>query len=353
MRPFAIASLGLCAVLTVSGCEKPAAPAQYPPGQYDPGNPGQLNPGQFNQGQMNPGQLNPGPMNPPPQAIPQGPPVPNDPVSDVDLTWLRAAAGGVLSELVAALPQEARTKVQGVPFITDPAVGEVNAYAACDERHMPLMAMTDGILQIEAYIAQMRATDEVFGTQKLDGYLRYVAQNQRPKQPIVAPPPGFVDPMQHVDYRKVVRQHQLVEEQMAFVLGHELAHHHLGHTGCAVGESGDRKVTLADLLRLGQRIVPIANQPNEVSADVAGVNNLLSAGARRQGYHWTEGGALLTLDFFSRLDKLTTESLIFAFESSHPNPALRVPFVNQAAQNWRRNGGAGWQQQPMPQQPMR
>ncbi|APR77761.1 Hypothetical protein A7982_03108 [Minicystis rosea] len=341
MRPLALVSFGLATVMFLAGCERNAAPAQY---SMDPGqpNPGQLNPGQFTQGQGYPG-LPPGP--PPPPVIPPGPPVANDPINNIDMTWLRAAAGGVLSELTAALPPEAQAKVQGVPFITDPTVGEVNAYAACNREHMPLMAMTDGILQIEAYIAQMRATDEVFGTQKLDAYLQYLAQNQKPKQPIVTPPPGLVDPVQHADYRKVIRQHHLLEEQMAFVLGHELAHHHLGHTGCAVGESGDRKVTVGDLFRMGQRIVPFANQPNEVAADVAGVTNLLTAGARRQGYHWTETGALLTLDFFSRLDKLTAEKLFLSFADSHPNPAVRVPFVNQAAANWRRNGGA--QAQPL------
>ena len=342
MRPLALVSLGLVTAVFLAGCERHAAPAQYP---TDPGqpNPGQLNPGQFTQGQAYPG-VPPGP--PPPPVLPPGPPVANDPINNLDMPWLRAAARGVLSELTAALPPEAQAKVAGIPFVTDPTVGEVNAYAACDREHMPHMAMTDGILQIEAYIAQMRAIDEVFGTQKLDGYLQYVAQNQKPKQPIVAPPPGFVDPVQHSDYRKVIRQHHLLEEQMAFVLGHELAHHHLGHTGCAMGESGDRKVTPMDLIRLGQRIVPIANQPNEVAADIAGVNNLLTAGARRQGYHWTERGALLTLDFFSRLDKLTTESLFLSFANSHPNPALRVPFVNEAAASWRRNGGQG-QAQPM------
>src|SRR5262249_41748694 len=161
--------------------------------------------------------------------------------------------------------------------------------------------------------------------QKLDLYLQVLARDQRPHQAIVTPPAGLVDPVQHADYRKVVRQHQLFEEQLAFVLGHELAHHHLGHTGRANGPSGHRSGTRGDLGRLISRVLPLANQPNEVAADVAGINTLLTAGSRRQTFRWTEEGALLTLQFFSRLDQLTPQSIVFGFGSSHPNPALRVP----------------------------
>lgn len=358
MRPSASLSLTLVAALGIAACHP--APAEYPqgnppgqmgPGQMGPGpwNPGGQNPGQWTGPGQNPGQWT-GPQvgPPPPPPIPMGPPVMQDPISNVDLTWLRATAGGVLNELVTALPPAAQAKVQGIPFVTDPAEGEVNAYAACDEQRMPSMAMTDGILQIEAYIAQMRATDEIFGTQKLDAYLNYVVQNQKPKQPIVAPPPGMIDPAQHTDYRKVVRQHQLLEEQMAFVLGHELAHHYLGHTGCANGRSGARKADWTDILRKAQRVVPIVNQPNELAADIAGVNNLLTAGSRRQGYHWTEAGAILTLDFFARLDKPAPGSLALAVLSSHPNPAHRIPGVQNSAAEWRRTGGVGYQPMVLP-----
>ena len=283
-----------------------------------------------------------------PNVIPGGFPAPNDPINLVDLTYLRANAAQVMVELVAALPPAAQAKVQGIPLTSDPSPGEVNAYAGCDDQGLPLMAITDGLLQIEAYISQFKATDEIFGTRKLDSYLQYMAQNQKPNQPIVAPPPGLVDPTQNADARKVTRQHQLMEEQLGFVLGHELGHHHLGHTGCANGQSGSRGVTSQDLGRALSRAVPLFNQPNEIAADVAGTNNVLSAGARRQGYHWNEEGALMTLDFFARLDQLTPGALIFGFTNSHPNPVFRRPFVVQAANSWRSTGGTGWQFPTLP-----
>lgn len=274
--------------------------------------------------------------------------MPYDPINTLDTAWLRATAASVLAELIAALPADSQAKVQGVPFVPDAKVGEINAYAACNEEHMPLMAITDGLLQIEAYVAQFRATDELFGTQKLDTYLKLVATSQKPGEPIVGPAPGLVDPAQNADPRKVTRQHQLFEEQVSFVLGHELGHHHLGHTGCATGQSGDRNVNVADLGRILARVVPVMNQPNEVAADIAGINNLLTAGARRPNYHWNEEGALLTLAFFSRLDELTATAIALSFKNSHPNPALRVPVVKQAASTWRSSGGIGWQPPTLP-----
>jgi hypothetical protein len=365
-----VASLTLGLAFALAGCEQPAAPAAqypqgYPPGQLPPGqlppSPGLYPPGQFGpqggyappQGGYAPGYpqggyAQPGQPAPVPQAIPPGPPVLSDPVNDVNMAWLRAAAAGVLNELVAALPPASRARVQGIPFVPDQAVGDVNAYAACNRDNQPLMSITDGLLQIEAYVAQLRATDEVFGTQKLDAYLQYLVQNQKPRQPIVAPPPGLVEPAQHTDYRKVVREHQLLEEQMAFVMGHELAHHHLGHTGCAIGQSGNRQVTTVDLIRLGQQIVPFANQINETSADDAGVWTLLTAGARRQGHHWTEQGAILTLEFFARLDGQRGD-VFDVLLSSHPNPRARIAPVQQAAARWRASGGtAPWQALSLP-----
>jgi len=290
------------------------------------------------------------PSSPSTPSTPSTPGIPNpfDPINTVDINWLRNEAGVVIDALIDALPPNQKVRVQGIPLIADPTVGEVNAFAACDDQGLPLMAITDGLLQIEAYIAQFRATDELFGTNKLDQYLQRVAQYQQPRQPIVTPPAGFVDPVQNADPRKVARQHQLMDEQLAFVLGHELGHHHLGHTGCANGQGTSRGVSPSDLGRLLSRAVPMFNQPNEIASDVAGTNNLLSAGARQQGYKWNEEGALLTLDFFARLDQLTPAAILFGFESTHPHPLVRKPIVQQTANTWRSTGGGGFQLPTLP-----
>ena len=137
----------------------------------------------------------------------------------------------------------------------------------------------------------------------------------------------------------MARQHQLFDEQLAFVLGHELGHHHLGHTGCANG-GGSRGASPAMLGRILSRAIPMFNQPNEIAADIAGVNNLLTAGKNRQAYKWTEGGAILTLDFFAALDQLTPAHIVFGFEMTHPHPLVRKPIVLQTANTSRMTGGA-------------
>ncbi len=305
----------------------------YPPGQYvppgaQPGRPAGPTAQPFPQQQP-----------PSPTPLPSGPPVANDPINAIDIGWLRGQAGTVLSELIAALPAAAQARVRGIPFVADPTIGEVNAFAACDDAGMPLMAISDGLLEIQAFTAQFKATDEIFGTRKHDQYLNVIAQGLRPKQPLPRPPPSMIDPMQHTDARKVARQHQIYDEMTAFVLGHELGHHHLGHTGCANGQGGSRGVTPSDFGRILSRTLPLFNQTNEIAADVAGTNNLLTAGARRQGAKWNEEGAMMTLGFFAKLDQLTVETVALGFLLTHPHPVIRIPIVQQTANQWRASGG--------------
>jgi hypothetical protein len=74
---------------------------------------------------------------------------------------------------------------------------------------------------------------------------------------------------------------------------------------------------------------------------MVGINNTLSTGARRADYKLTEGGALLTMQFFAGLDQLTPADILFGFERSHPPPQLRTPIIQQTAATWRATGGVG------------
>lgn len=359
---FSARALGVVALISLAGGCRRSEPSGGPAygqgyGQYPP-------PGQYQGGYPPPAGYQPPPPGyppaptgttpaaPPPTAPPPAfpglpglPTIPGlpglpgaDPINAVDVNWLRQESGNVMSELIGALSATAQARVKDIPYFADTTVGEVNAFAGCDEQGMPLMAISDGLLEVEAHIAQFKATDELFGTRKVEQYEQLLAQQQRPGQPIVRPPAGFIDPAQHVDARKLARQHQILQEQLAFVLGHELAHHHLGHTGCANGQGGSRGV--ADFGRVLSRALPMFNQPNEMAADVAGVNNLMTAGSRRQAYRWTEGGAVLTIQFFAALDQLTPATIVFGFERTHPHPIIRLPIVQSTANTWRMTGGA-------------
>lgn len=267
------------------------------------------------------------------------PPVMNDPINNTDMVWMRQRAGVILAELVAALNPQQRAKVDGIPLVSEND-GEVNAYAGC-QNGSSFMATTDGLLEVVAFSARSRATDDVFQTRKLDAYVSMVAQGMTGGGGLQRPQPGFYDPTQDVDGRKVQRQNNLFDAQLAFVLGHELGHHYLGHTGCANGASHSG-ITFGDLGRVISNKIPVMNQPNEATADQAGTYNLLAVGTRRpQNQQFNEEGALLVLNFFAALHNAAGvgNSILAVFDSSHPSPSVRIPLVQNAANTWRNTGG--------------
>jgi hypothetical protein len=275
-------------------------------------------------------------------AVPAPPPQVNavsDPINQGNLGWLRAEATMILNDLVQALPPASRERVLGIPLVFDETVGEVNAFAACDSGRS-LMAISDGLLEIGGWLAQAQAHDSVFGTRKADEYIAFVARYQKPDQPIVRPPADFFPNGQQHDARKVGLQHQVFDELVAFVLGHELAHHHLGHLPCT-GKQGP--LGSGEVARVLSNAVPLLNQPNELSADWEGTKNVLGAGSRRPAgqAHWTENGGLLMMRFFSGIEGQSPLDVVFAFERSHPPPGLRIPFIQQSAYYWRTTGGVG------------
>jgi hypothetical protein len=363
-RPIAPRALTpLCALLLAAACQSspqasappPAYPAYYPPGangQYPQGQypqqpyPQQPYPQQqYPQGQY-PQQQYPqqAPAQPPyPQQYPAPPavtlpsvPLPNvanDPINDTNLGWLRQQAQAILNDLVAALPDASRARVQGIPLVVDDTPGEVNAFAACSDGHA-MMAITDGLLEITAGLAQASAADQIFGGNKTDQYIHFIATHLEQGKAIPRPA-GLFDAATQSDGRKVQRQHVWFEEEVAFILGHELAHHHLGHLPCT-GQPG--LFGGGDLLRSLARNIPLFNQPNESAADLAGTTNVLDAGARRS-MHWTEEGGLLTMRFFLGLEG--GFNLLVAFQQSHPSPRIRIPLIQQSANYWRSSGGQG------------
>ncbi len=329
--------VGLVSVVA-AGCkrESSAQPAQYPQQQYPQQQyPQQQYPGyqqqpagQYpQQQQQQPAAQQPAATQPPP--VNAG----ADPINNIDIGFLRSEAQAILNELVAALPATYQARVQGIPLVVDSTPGEVNAFAACTKEGRSGMAITDGLLDITSQLARARAVDELAGTRKVDEYVRFIAQNQRPQQPIVHPAVGFFDPRFDGDARKLTRQRQVLDEELGFIMGHELAHHYLGHLPCTAGIAG-----AAELNHLLTSAVPMFNQPNEIAADMNGTNNVLTLGARRSGYHLTEGGGLLTMQFFMGLDQFSPGD-IFDFERSHPAPQLRSPIIQQTANTWRAFGG--------------
>jgi hypothetical protein len=286
------------------------------------------------------------PAPPPPPRQPTLPAVNDDPINRHSSSFSRRRAKKVLAELVAALPSTQRAQLRNVPLAFDATPGLVNAFAGCSRARGAFMAITDGIMEVQAQMARAKANDEVFGTNKFDAYVQLLARKARPKRRLPRPPRSFYDRSQDTDGRKVKRQHELFDEQLAWVLGHELAHHYLSHTGCIGNDASD--LTPADFGRALKRKIPAFNQPNEAAADLYGTQNALNAGKARSGHKWSENGAMLTLRFFLALRQRSGSGELFTFEMTHPHPNIRMPVVQQAADSWRSSGGASLPVIPLP-----
>jgi hypothetical protein len=190
-------------------------------------------------------------------------------------------------------------------------------------------------------MAQTKATDEMFGTQTYDAYSQQVLPQVVKSDKASAGLPAGIIPQQYGgDLRRWSRARVIFDVTISFTFGHELAHHYLGHTGCAKGQQMGGGPDPTALGRLAMR-VPLFNQAGEASADGAGAVNALDAGrARRPQYEWNEAGAVGLLDFFARLERAAGVggplSLLnpLAVLKTHPNPLARIPLVQTVARNW-------------------
>jgi len=137
------------------------------------------------------------------------------------------------------------------------------------------------------------------------------------------------------DPRRLSRAHELFDDIAAFTFGHELAHHYLGHTGCANGTSPLLQ-GLATLGHLGSSLIPVFNQPNELAADNVGLFNVMDTGrARRPQYEWTENGGFILLTFFARLEQAAGANPLLGFLRTHPASNDRINWIRGFAATWR------------------
>lgn len=279
---------------------------------------------------------------PPPQSYPPAPTAASRPLLAPligQAAW-QAELRGVHAELVNALSPSNQALVRGIPLVFDPTT-EVNAYAGCDERGAPFLAATAGILEAVDAIAQTKATDELFGTRTYEAYTNAVLPAlSRDANARAGLPVGIIPANLGPDARRWSRAHELFDEILAFTFGHELAHHYLGHTGCAKGQPSG---PVLDLQHFGRLLtnVPTFNQVAESAADSAGTYNALDAGrARRPQYEWSETGGILLLSYFADIERLGGGggplSLLSPVQilRTHPNPLARMPLVQTFARTW-------------------
>jgi hypothetical protein len=252
--------------------------------------------------------------------------------------WL-AEARAVMKELIASLPPQSQARVASVPLVLDPTPNDVNAWAACTDAGAPYVAGTEGLLEALDAIAQTKAADELYGTRAYDAYASAVMPRLLSAQGGNAMLPAGIIPAQAWnDARRVSRAHEMFDELVAFTFGHELAHHYLGHTGCANGQSAGLGTALVQMeqMAIAVPVLRWVNQPNEALADTNGCINTLDTGRARAGqaYRWTEEGGLWLLDFFARLESASGANPLLGFLRTHPNPGGRIFLVQTTASAW-------------------
>ncbi|HEY8429454.1 MAG TPA: hypothetical protein VIL20_13810 [Sandaracinaceae bacterium] len=263
--------------------------------------------------------------------------------------FLEQRAAVLHRALVAALDARENEQTRAIPFEVVHENREPNAAAGCTRAtRSPVMMITTAMLELAAGIAETKAYDEVAGTDTYEQYVASVVDQVRRQAPVTGPSPSLHQAPHATDPHKLARQVHLFDQQIAFIVGHELAHHYRGHTGC-VGGRTQAEIQRDELAQLLARTVPPFSQPFEVEADMWSVANVLDAGRNRSGGTWTQEGALLNLDFFRRLSDRGGAELVLAFLSTHPPAVIRVPIVRSAAQQWR----PGWRPPtiPVPGQP--
>jgi hypothetical protein len=247
---------------------------------------------------------------------------------------MHAEVRSVLDELIAHLPSPAARRVRGIPLKLDPGMTDINAYAGCDAHHKPFLAATEGLLHATLAIAETKACDEIDGAHSYDAYMNAIVPKltaQTPGSPAL--PPNVLPAQCAIDPRVLSRARENFDDMAAFTFAHELAHHYLGHTGCAINDSPFTQ-GLATVEHLSQSLVPAFNQPNELAADTAGLYNAMDTGlARKPRYQWSDRGALMLLDFFARLEGSGATSI--AFTHAHPPSTTREGWVRTAATTWR------------------
>ncbi len=227
---------------------------------------------------------------------------------------LHIVAEHTLHSLVDALDDSKRARLAGITLAFDAGEGDVNAYATCAASGQPLVAVSDGLLEIARQLAVAHALDETYGTERVAKYTHWIAKH-----------PGKVPAADVADGRTLQLARVLFVEELAYVIGHELGHHYLGHLGCVDGGG-----VIEQLGRVAANAVPLFSQAAELAADAAGVQNTLAVG-RATG--WTEAGAVLMLQFFRSEE--SWHEVVFAFEQSHPLSEIRLPTVTVTADVWR------------------
>jgi hypothetical protein len=269
---------------------------------------------------------------PDPNTLAPMPPDATDASGLMTIAFLERETESIYRELLGGLTPEHRARVTGIPFhVMDERI-EPNAAAGCaPSSGAPMVFITHAMLVVAAATSEARAYDELAGTRTYETYADALGPMMGSSRPVSGLAPGTLTGEHARSRTRLARARHLFDQQIAFILGHELAHHYRGHTGCAGRGAASREEDEA-LARTLAGTVSMFQQPFEVEADSWGITSVLEVGHTRAGGRWNQEGALISLDTFRRIAGVT--DLRGAFLSTHPPSELRAPIVTQVAGLW-------------------
>jgi hypothetical protein len=248
------------------------------------------------------------------------------------LVRARTTAKDVMGVFVARLPAETKQRLVGAYVAFDESATDVNALAACDDDGDYVVVLSDALLNLASTVAQAQATDEIFGTHKLDEYAALLAGSQRQGVRPLPPPAGFFDASQSRSPARVALEAVRFREIVGGVVAHELAHLVQGDLVCpnptATHESGDDQWTREEREHALAVALKIYAPLRVLAADGAATSRILDAGL-------TEQGDLAWLSVVDRLESARADA-VSTYLSLHHDGGVRAEVVRAAADQWRR-----------------
>jgi hypothetical protein len=268
----------------------------------------------------------------------------------------RRQATEELERLTAKLSAANAKRLQGVYVAFDTKATDPIALAACDDDGDYAVVMSDALLRMMSCVAQAKATDEVFGTHKLEDYAAWLVLDQTRRAPLIAPPSNWWDEAEARNAAKVELEHARMREALSGVVAQELMHFIFGDIVCpnptSAREVGDAEWTREERDHALSVASKVYTPSRVLAAD--GTGTLLSLEAGR-----TEEGASALLSAFDRVEHgerapANTDTADpprpadagpirspSSYLRLHPDSDVRAEVVRAAANQWRRLQAGG------------
>jgi hypothetical protein len=220
-----------------------------------------------------------------------------------------------------------------------------------------VVVVTDALLRLATFVAYAEATDETFGTHKVDEYATLLAEALRsgaPKGGVrpVPPPLGFFDASERLSTAGIKLEVERFREIVGAILAHELTHFVQGNLVCphptATHERGDDEWTPDERERSLARALDGYTGERVLSADREAAVRLLDSGL-------TEQGSLAWLRTVGHVEQAMEESplsgdasFMRTYLKLHKNSEARAEVIRSAAREWRRTRAASSSAPPEP-----